>query len=216
MMDDKMKTVVCVGDSTTSMEWCHPNWFDWLDFSLRQNDSDGWKTKMINSGVDGGTIPLFVDNFDFLIGRFRPDKVILSLGFNHLEMLGDVDGMLRGLIARIQSTGSEVVLWSTYKTIKEDVNIKLEGVRDVYRDIAQEMSLKWVDMYEEFGKYDLDRLFDYKYQWENKEWNMQPGDVDFLHCNLLGNQIIAEKLAKEIWDMELLDYGDFGTMRKTK
>ena len=71
-----------------------------------------------------------------------------------------------------------------------------------------------MDMYEEFGKYDLSKIFDYRYLWENEKWKMKPGEVDFLHCNLIGNQIIAEKLAREIFEIELEDYGDFGTMKK--
>lgn len=214
-MDSDQKTIVCVGDSTTSMEWCHPNWFDWLDFSLRQGDEiNGWKIKLINSGKDGATIPFFLENFEFLIGRFKPDVVILSLGFNHLEIEGDVEEVLKELVLKIKSTGSKVVLWSTYKTINELVSKKLETIRDIYKKVSLELDLQFVDMYEEFGKYDLSKVFSYKYLWENIEWKMKPGDIDFLHCNLIGNQIIAEMLAREVFGIELLDYGDFGTMKK--
>ena len=215
-MNETQKTIVCVGDSTTSMEWCHPNWFDWLDFSLRQGNDEGWKTKLINSGKDGGTIPFFLTNFEFLIGRFKPEMVILSLGFNHLELEGDVGGMLRELILKIKELGSKVVLWSTYKTIKEDLNPKLEQIRDIYKKVAGELGVQFVDMYEEFGRYYLSKIFDYKYLWDNKEWGLKPGDVDFLHCNLIGNQIIAERLGKDVFGIELEDYGDFGTMKKVK
>jgi len=207
-------TIVCVGDSTTSMEWSHPNWFDWLDFSLRQENDNGWQTKMINSGKDGGTIPFFLDNFDFLIGRFNPSTVILSLGFNHLELEGDVEKMLRELVVRIKDTGSKVVLWSTYKTIKENLNPKLEHIGKIYRKVAREMDCQFIDMFEEFEKFDLERIFDYEYPWGNKDWGLKQGDIDFLHCNLIGNQIIAEKLAREAFRMELQDYGTFGTMKK--
>lgn len=214
-MNNELKTVVCVGDSTTSMEWCHPNWFDWLDFSLRQGDEvNGWKTKMINSGKDGGTIPFFLENFDFLIGRFEPDVVILSLGFNHLELEGDVEGMLRELVLKIKGIGSKVVLWSTYRTVKEDLNPKLEQIRDLYRKVAGELEVQFMDMYEEFGRYDLSKVFDYEYLWENKDWDLKLGDIDFLHCNLVGNQIIAEKLGRDVFGIDLEDYGDFGTMKR--
>lgn len=216
-MEENQKTIVCVGDSTTSMEWCHPNWFDWIDFSLRQGDEvSGWKTKMINSGKDGGTIPFFLEHFDFLIGRFKPEIVILSLGFNHLEIGGDTEDKLRGLVLKIKEIGSKVVMWATYKTIREDVNSQLSGVRDIYKKVANDLDAQFVDMYEEFSRYDLSKVFDYKYLWENVEWQMKPGDVDFLHCNLIGNQIIAEKLAIEVLGIELEDFGDFGTMRRVK
>lgn len=216
-MEENQKTIVCVGDSTTSMEWCHPNWFDWIDFSLRQGDEvNGWKTKMINSGKDGGTIPFFLENFDFLIGRFMPDIVILSLGFNHLEIADDVEDKLRELVLKIKDIGSKVVMWSTYKTIREDVNSQLSGVRDIYKKVAGDLDVQFVDMYEEFSRYDLSKVFDFQYLWENAEWKMKPGDVDFLHCNLIGNQIIANWFAKVVFGMDLVDYGDFGTMKRIK
>lgn len=212
--NNRTKTIVCVGDSTTSQEWCHPNWFDWLDFSLRQGSDEGWKNKVINSGVDGGTIPFFMENFEFQVGRFKPEVVIISLGFNHLELPGDVAEMLRGLILKIKTIESRVVLWSTYKTIKEDLNLKLEEIRDIYKKVADELGVNFVDIYGEFEKYDLKNIFDYKHLWENIEWAMKPGDVDFLHCNLIGNQIIAQKIARDVLGIDLLDYGDFGTMKQ--
>ncbi len=210
----KQKTIVCVGDSTTSQEWCHPNWFDWLDFSLRQGSDEGWKNKMINSGKDGGTISFFIENFEFLIDRFRPEVVIVSLGFNHLELVDDVEKMLVDLILKIKSIGSDVVLWSTYKSVNKDLNPKLEVIRDIYIKVSEELGLKHVDMYKEFARYDLSKIFDYKYPWENIEWKMKRGDIDFLHSNLIGNQIIAQKLGKEVFGIDLLDYGEFGTMRQ--
>lgn len=208
------RTIVCVGDSTTSQEWCHPNWFDWMDFSLRQGSDEGWKNKIINSGKDGGTISFYLENFEFLIERFEPNMVIVSLGFNHLELVGDVEKMLIELILKMKSTGSDVVLWSTYKTVNKDLNSKLEAIRDIYIKVSEELGLKCVDMYEEFAKYDLSKIFDFKYPWENVEWKMKPGDIDFLHCNPIGNQIIAQKLGKEVFGIDILDYGEFGTMRQ--
>lgn len=209
------KTIVCVGDSTTSQEWCHPNWFDWLDFSLRQVDEGGgWKNKMINSGIDGGTIPFFMENFEFLVGRFKPETVIISLGFNHIELVMDVEEMLRELILKIKSNGSNAVLWSTYKTINIDLNPKSDRIRDIYKKVADDLGVQFVDMYGEFGKYDLNKIFDYKHLWENTEWALKRGDIDFLHCNLIGNQIIARKIARDVFGIDLLGYGEFGTMKQ--
>lgn len=204
-LSKKPFTLVCVGDSTTSQEWCHPNWIDWLYFTFRQqsDETDSWKRKIINSGLDGNDIKHTIEDFDNLIGMYKPDLVILSLGFNSLEKDYDVKKYTEELILKIKSICSDVAIWSTYETSNPIYSEKLKLSSLMYQELCKKFGCKFLDIYSEFRKYDLKKLFTYIHQWENEDWGLKPGDIDFIHCNEIGNQIIAEKMLKELFDTDL-------------
>ncbi|KKR06467.1 MAG: hypothetical protein UT34_C0001G0508 [candidate division WS6 bacterium GW2011_GWF2_39_15] len=215
----KPLTVVCIGDSITSQEWCHPNWYDWLNFTFRQNTEweSGVKRKIINSGHDGADVDDFLNNFDLTIAIYKPDAVIVSLGDNEIEKPEGFEGRTRKLLSRIQSINADIILWSTYEAPNPKYSQALSKVNDTYKRLAQEFNAVYIDMYSEFKKYDLSKLFTFVYPWENRQWGMKPGDIDFLHCNEIGNQIIAEKILKEAFDTDLNfinEWKDFGTMHR--
>jgi lysophospholipase L1-like esterase len=210
-------TIVCVGDSTTSQEWCHPNWTDWLNFTFRQNDNwpEGWNRKLINSGKDGGTLFDFIEHFDREIGRFNPDVVIISLGFNHIE-LADRPGLLekdaRILFDKIKQTDAHIICWSTYDVPMPAHSRKLQVVSDLYRKLCTEYDATFIDIYAEFGKYDLSQIFTFVSP-GNDDWTIKPGEFDYLHCNVIGNQIIADRIAVDGFKTKLSDDESFGTMK---
>ncbi|HRI05561.1 MAG TPA: SGNH/GDSL hydrolase family protein [Candidatus Dojkabacteria bacterium] len=213
--------VVCIGDSTTSQEWCHPNWIDWINFKFKQSDDypAGVNRQIINSGYDGQNIGFFLDNFEKTISKFQPDLVILSLGFNHLENLENFEEETIRLIKRIKELGSEIAIWSTYETINPKYSSSLKQASRIYSKIAEQERCLFIDIYSEFRKYHLEKLFTFVHQWENTEWEMEPGEIDFLHCNEIGNQIIAEKVLREIFNTDLdfakewiSEKGQMGTM----
>lgn len=214
-------TVVCIGDSTTSQEWCHPNWVDWLNFKFRQSDDypAGVNRQVINSGYDGQNVRFYMDNFERTIAKFKPDLVIVSLGFNHLEEMEDFGKITEELVEKIKGIDAEVLLWSTYETPNPRHSANLKEAAEIYKAVSEKYKCGYVDMYNEFKKYKLDKLFTFTYPWKNIEWDMKPGDTDFLHCNPIGNQIIAEKILSEAFNTDLSftkewesEGGSMGTM----
>lgn len=214
-MSKLFKNIVCIGDSTTSQEWCHPNWIDWLNFVFKQADTS-LNYNVINSGIDGGTIDLYFENFTELIEKYTPEIVILSLGFNHIEGIKDFERKTENLINKIKSINSKVVIWSTYETINPKYSEDLKTISSMYKEISNKLDCRFIDIYSEFKKYDLKKIFTYIHKWENIEWNLKPGDIDFLHCNSIGNQIIAEKILKEVFDIDISivkEFSGFGNMK---
>ena len=181
---------------------------------LLKLDEKGYTRKVINSGRDSGTVGHFLDNYEWEIGRFKPNLVIMSFGFNHLETenAGSLDIEAKKLIEKIQADGSEMVIWSTYATIKPDLTTKLEAVSRRWRLIAERNNCLFVDIFDEFRKLDLTDFFTYHYQWKNEVWNLEPGDIDFLHTNVRGNKLIAKVLLEKIFDLPILEWEDVGTM----
>lgn len=203
--------IVCIGDSTTSQEWCHPNWVDWLNFIFKQGDSK-YNYNVINSGIDGGTVDIYLENFDSLIKSYNPEIAILSLGFNHLEGLVDFEKKTEELIKRIKEINCEVILWSTYETSNPKYSQKLEIASKIYSNLSLKLKCKFVDIYKEFKKYDLSKIFTYIHKWNNEDWDLKPGDIDFIHCNGIGNQIIAEKILKDIFNLDFTLCNEFKGM----
>lgn len=207
---------VCIGDSTTSQEWCHPNWIDWLNFTFREDENwdEDWRKKVINSGRDGAYLEHYLDFFDEEIGIYKPHVVIVSIGLNHLFLKSkpeDINVSLRTLFQKIKDLKSDIIAWSPYAIPNEKYTEGLAKINKSYETVTKEFDGIYIDMYSEFQKYDLNKLFTFESS-GNEEWEIKPGDIDFLHCNPIGCQIIAEKISWEGFGKHLSKW-EFGTMR---
>ncbi len=209
--------VLCIGDSTTSQEWCHPNWVDWITFVLKQEPEwpKGLNRKIINQGIDGSDIEYFLENFETSIAMYKPDITIMSLGFNNIKEFSNLKSRASKLLEKIQEINSDIVIWSQYETPNPKWSSTLENFNNTYKELSEEFNTIFIDIYNEFKKYDLNKLFTYICPWGNSEWDMKPGDRDYLHCNEIGNQIIAEKILKEVFNTGLSiaeEWKGMGTM----
>ena len=209
-------TILLIGSSITAQDWCHPNWHDWLNYTFKLDDNweDCWKRKIINVARDGATITHYLNNFESEIKRFKPDLVIESLGLNSINPYFDYEktkSELSDLNKQITGNNIEIACWS-YLINKPVYFESLKKLRNLQMDLAKEMDYKFIDIYSVFSKYNLDKLFDYIYPYDNERWSVKPGDTDYLHCNVAGNQIIAECLAKELFNVEL-NSDEMGTMK---
>ena len=207
-------TILCIGDSTTSQDWTHPNWYDWLRFTFTQGgdwEKDSSNRKIFNNGRDGGSIDYFLKNFDREVKEFKPDAVIVSLGFNHFE---DKNAKQKAekLFRKIKAIKAEIIAWSPYESLNPKYSKTLAEISGFYRDLTKKYRGVFIDIYSEFKKYDLSKIFTFE-AWENPDWDMKAGEPDFIHCNEVGNQIIVEKIAKKAFGTELEWWGPgFGQM----
>lgn len=213
---DEVFRAVCIGDSTTSQEWCHPNWIDWLNFIFHEDEdyTKDWKRKFINSGRDGADIQHYLDNFETEIDFYKPHLVIASIGLNHIYLKSTpekVESLLDELFTKIKSTGADLVTWSPYAIPNEKHLSALEKINETYEKLTKKYDGINIDIFNEFLKYDLTKLFTFVSD-GNDDWEIKKGDIDFLHCNPIGCQIIAEKIAKEVFNRNLSDW-EFGTMK---
>ncbi|OGC47466.1 hypothetical protein A2886_03525 [candidate division WWE3 bacterium RIFCSPHIGHO2_01_FULL_42_13] len=209
--------VLVAGDSTSSPYWCHPHWVDWLDLIFRgEDDWAGVQGRLIiNSARDGAKIEYFLENFAFLISDFDPDVVILSLGINErfpsfdpIKTKTDLDSLFR----KIAGVGMDLVAWSPHPLLNNKFSNEIKQIRDMYEELCDKYDAKFVDVHSEFEKYDLTKLFTFKLTFDNVIAKMKPSEIDYLHCNTVGHQIIADKIAKEAFDLELYDWDGYGTM----
>ena len=205
---------VCIGDSTTSQEWCHPNWIDWLNFTFREEKWDeDWRKKFINSGRDGAHIEHYLKYFEDEIAFYKPHVVIASIGLNHLFLKStpdEIEELLTQLFSKISGLKSDLITWSPYAIPNEEHMEGLAKINNVYEKVTKDFEGVYIDIFSEFQKYDLTKLFTFVSD-GNEEWQIAKGAVDYLHCNPIGCQIIADKIAKEGFGKELSNW-EFGTM----
>ncbi len=82
-LQDKLVTIVALGDSNTEVNWWTLgglNWFGLLGCNLYETFING--KMMINSGISGSSVPHSMERLNRDVLRFNPDVVIVSLGLN--------------------------------------------------------------------------------------------------------------------------------------
>lgn len=209
-------TIVLIGSSITSQEWCHPNWTDWLNYTLRQDEKWDlcWKRKIINTARDGATIRHFIDHLETEVLSFQPDLVIESLGLNSLVPRFDKNKTyleLKELNAMIIRNGIELATWS-YLIGNNKFYQDLSALRDIQQRVASELNYQFVDVMVDLENYNLSKIFTFISPWGNTVWGIKTGEVDFLHCNEVGNQIIAKSLIEKLFNYSF-NPEPFGTMK---
>jgi len=207
---------VCIGDSTTSQEWCHPNWIDWLNFTFREDEdwNKDWRRKFINSGRDGAHLEHYLEHFEDEIAFYKPHVVIASIGLNHIFLKStpdEIEALLVKLFTKIKQLKSDLINWSPYAIPNDNHMEGLAKINKVYEKVTKDFNGVYVDMYSEFQMYDLSKLFTFISD-GNEEWHIGKGTIDYLHCNTIGCQVIADKIAMEGFGKGL-SYWEFGTMK---
>lgn len=206
---------VAIGSSITAQDFCHPNWLDWLTYTFKQTDDwdNDWRRKIINSGRDGATLKHVLTNFNEEIAFYKPHVVILSVGLNSVHPKLDKDkfeNQLNLVFKKIKEFPTDLIAWSPYVINNKRYDKDISQINNIYKKLSKKYDAVYIDMYSEFKKYDLNLLFTFDSE-DNDYWGTKEGEIDFIHCNVAGNQIIASKIAKEAFSMELYDY-QFGTM----
>jgi lysophospholipase L1-like esterase len=190
-----------VGDSITSCEWVHPNWRETVEYVLKEELQPkfadwrvpSWGIRCFNYGFDGATtgdILSLITNNQIPITNL--DLVVVMVGINdpelgvslkeHEENTGKITGKL---------DGRESVWATNIKPMNENEASKYESYVEI--DKKHEWGkTRFINMFEEFGKLELDRLFTFRYE----------GKLDFIHPNQLGNAHIAKIILKEVFGVE--------------
>ncbi len=167
--------------------------------------------KIFNNAHDGAPIDYFLKNFNRDVKKFKPDVVIVSFGWNDFRDL-KMSFKIEALLNKIEKIEAEVIFWPPYGSLNKKIDQALAKTSRMCQRLVKKQGGVFIDMYKEFKKYDLSKIFTFK-AWENTDWIMKAGQPDFIHCNEIGNQIIAEKIAREAFGIGLEEWGSqFGQM----
>lgn len=218
IQQNKSYQIVCLGDSTTSAEWVHPNWIDFLEFTLREGTKlgKGRIFKIINSACDGAYLKDIIDKVDEDTLSYKPDLVFVMIGLNDMisrNPVNEFESRLETLVELIaEDKKTEIALLTTTKPNRKEISNRLTSYVEVIRKIAERNKNILIDIFKLFENQNLNDLYSFINVDGNEVWEIKPGGIDYIHPNILGNRLIAEEILSKIFNLKIPDWGNFGNI----
>jgi lysophospholipase L1-like esterase len=212
---DEWYRVVFLGDSITSTEWVYPNWRGIIEFVLKEKleefmgvwEAPWWKLRCYNAGYNGATTKEMIKFIDEDIVLHQPNLIIFMdtdndkyRGINTEEHSKNLD-LIFGKLTKISDN---VIFATTIAGLNQEVNDNYQEYIKASDEVINKHkeNISKVDLFIEYAKLDLEKLFTFKSISGNEDAGIEPGGVDYAHPNQLGNAYIAKILLKNIFDIE--------------
>ncbi len=200
--------IVFLGDSITSTEWVHPNWREIVEYVLKQelgslgSGEFGWKLaewgiRCFNSGFDGATLKDMYERLETDVILHKPELVIvcggdndMHLGRSSAECATTLKEMLDALVHRVPG----LIYMSPPSGPPERVADEVALVEYMKPSIAlfPIKDIQYVDLFSLYQQYPLSRCYTFISEEGNPYAGIEPGGIDWLHPNQLGNAYIAK------------------------
>ena len=173
----RYRTVVVFGDSIVQGYQQPEGWPEILGRELVARFPG---VSIANAGVSGDTAARGLARLERDVLSLQPDLVLISFGLNDMKNREPVDrfaGAMNGIIAKLEETGSSVVLLTTTR-LQRGTGMVARFSPDEYNDaigkIARERGFLLIDVYNEF-----------------KGFNTPEYLMDVAHPNLLGYKKVS-------------------------
>ncbi|MBU8902496.1 MAG: hypothetical protein KOO69_07135 [Victivallales bacterium] len=194
IFNKKPKTIVCIGDSLSTRGGMNGKYTDYLQQLLPNQ-------LIINKGISGDTLAGGRKRFKKDILRLHPDIVIIQLGANdYWEMKRSIDELqddLEHMVRQCTDKKIKVLIASCFEKNKDTVTLqhksnetKKELQRAKYALSIGEMETKIVKKYNCF--YIPNIQVDINPNTNSEFW------TDENHPNNLGNELVAQRILKEL------------------
>lgn len=205
--------IVFFGDSITSAEWVHPNFREIIEYVLKEhmykftNDFKqvSWGIRCINSGLDGAGSKDLLDNLQKHVFDYKPDLVICMATSNdmcfgitskqHSEYIKD-------LVTALKNNVPKVVFSNDIGSNSADYNAKYSKYTEEISKLFPINDILYIDMFKEFGAYDLDRFFTFTATYDEPASGTIKDGPEFIHPNQLGNAYIAKILLDKVFNID--------------
>lgn len=204
--------IVFLGDSITSAEWVHPNYREIIEYVLKQElekDLGDWKLpswgiRCINSGFDGSTSRDWLNKLQTEVLNYNPDMVIVMGTINDMDMgisSDESNQNIKKILETLKAKVKNVIYSTDIAPNNESYRRKYEEyVGNAWGSFNVENAL-FINLYEEYKKFDLSKLFTFISE-GNSAVGINPGDVDYIHPNQLGNAYIAKVLLDKVFGIQ--------------
>ena len=199
LKDEKPITWVFYGDSITHGSSHTFGWRDYTElFAERVRGEMGRTMDMIiDSAISGDNTRGLLESFDWRVGRFNPDVVLIMIGMNDCSEnnpigLDEFTENLRKLADKIIDSGAIPVMQTTCPVIQgkaPDREPYLPAYMDAVRKISDEKRLP---------------LIDHTQYWKENEDSMFFWMSNAFHPNEMGHRVFAKLIFQSfgIWDIE--------------
>ena len=133
---DKLFLIAYYGASTTSAEYCFPNWGEIIRYVLKDvlEESTGiyqkayWNLQTMNMGLNGALSSDLLERFDFWVLNKNPNLIFLNVGKN--DPYRNIDKEITGkntkiIIEKALEKNIKVVFTTTMPALRDDLNKKV-------------------------------------------------------------------------------------------
>src|SRR5258708_808895 len=142
-----------------------------------------------NAGFDGSSTADLVDRLDGDILNYHPDLLIVITGGNDMHFGSTPEEFVDRVRVFLDKTTSSVplvVFCSTIPDLQFDKKDHFAPYVDALAKLFPYKNAQFIDLFHRYGKFDLKRFFTFHTS-GIPEYGLQPGDLDPMHPNQLGN-----------------------------
>lgn len=212
LLEGKRFPIVFLGDSITSAEWVHPNWREIVEYVLKEELQEkmgdwkipSWGIRGINSGLDGASSEDLLVHLESDVFFYKPSMVICITGKSDMHYkispIVHKENVTR-LIQKITAKVPYFVFCTSTASLTKEFNQRYEPYVEWVKSLFPRPKAQFVNLFEKYRKFNLARLFTF-ISGGNEAVGFEPGDIDTLHPNQLGNAYIAKVILKEVFDID--------------
>lgn len=208
LADGDFFRAVCVGDAVTSQSPVKPSWSDWLQRAFWEmiEPQKAWRRQVINTAYSRATVRHVATYITHYVTQFKPDVIILSFGatplfptYEEATFISELDMILSAL----KKANIPVIGWSPYPFSGGIARDGIFSLERIYQQKMQENGGIYVDVVHEFDNIELSKIFTVIAAEKSELFGLQPGSLDHIHPNEIGQYVIARKIAEVGFQMGL-------------
>ena len=209
LLKGKIYKIVFIGDSITSTEWVHPNWREIVEYVLKYYLCDRfedwttshWNIRCINAGLNGGGTDDFLKYIEKEILTYKPDLVFC---------IGTDADVSKGMSAKVHSKNVAKIKNILSKNVPYYVFGTDIASGDKAKNASYLLHLKevkklkinqnevFINLFREFQNYDPTPFFTFMLP-KDELGGREPGSLDYVHPNSLGNAYLAKILLQKVF-----------------
>ncbi len=164
-----------------------------------------WGIRHINSGFDGSTSQDWLDKVQTQVINYNPDLVIV-MGTSNDSLLKITPQQhsenIRKLLDELEKAVDNIVFCTDIVGGKDELNQTYEPYFEELVKVFPHNKVHFLNLYKELEKYDVSKFFTLINNFGNPANNLKPGEIDFVHPNVLGNAYIAKIILEQVFGID--------------
>ncbi len=221
---NRLYKIVFSGDSFTSSDWLHPNWREILEYVLKEEltkMTGGWKKpywniRCINAGLDGASTKDILDLSYKYILCHKPQMTLILAGINdtwqNISPPQFLDNLTK-LSNLLKRENCFTIYVSPPPSSNEEENEKFAPFLAQSGTKLSELMDLYIDLFDDFRVIkDLNKFYTLVSE-GNEDFDIKPGEKDFIHPNVLGNAYMAKFILEKLFGVSFTPEKYLSNMR---